>query len=145
MGNATSADVGDGANSTARAAHRSTFEGIELADAVASVRDQLIEAAERGAGRALSFEVGPIDMEFALELRREAKGGGKIKAWVAEAGADVSRATGHTHRVSFTLTPRDAATDAPWKVGSTRPTATDTASPFGPADDDRIPHPHTGA
>ncbi|MGW4239628.1 trypco2 family protein [Streptomyces sp. NPDC004749] len=93
------------------------FDGIELADAIQSVRDQLLDAATRATDRPLSFEVGDIQMEFTLELRKEVKGGAKVKAWVVEAGADGTRATGRTHKVAFTLTPRDARTGAPWKVG----------------------------
>ncbi|MDN0198011.1 trypco2 family protein [Streptomyces sp. S.PNR 29] len=99
-------------------------EGIDLADAVATVRDQLIEAAVRASGQPVSFEVGDISMEFTLELRRETKGGGKVKAWVVEAGADTARTTGRTHRVAFTLTPRDARTNAPWRVGNDDPGST---------------------
>ncbi|WP_328910855.1 hypothetical protein OG230_15810 [Streptomyces sp. NBC_00234] len=92
-------------------------DGIELADAVESIRNQLIDAATRATGRPVSFEVGDIHMEFTLELRKEAKGGTKVKAWVVEAGADASRATAHTHKVAFTLTPRNAVTGAAWEIG----------------------------
>lgn len=93
-------------------------DGIDLADAIASVRDQLIEAATRATGQPVSFEVGSIDMEFTVELRKETKGGGRVRAWVAEAGADAARSTGRTHRIAFTLTPRDSTTSAPWQVGN---------------------------
>ncbi|MGC5365161.1 trypco2 family protein [Streptomyces sp. DT24] len=92
-------------------------DGIELADAVESVRNQLIEAAARATGHPVAFEVGDIQMEFTLELRREVKGGGKVKAWVVEAGADVARATGRTHKVAFTLKPHNATTGGPWLIG----------------------------
>ncbi|MFF8275169.1 trypco2 family protein [Streptomyces lateritius] len=91
---------------------------IELADAIASIRDQLIEAAGRATGRPVAFEVGDIEMEFTVELRKEVKGGGKVKAWVVEAGADASRSRGETHRVSFTLKPRNAQTGGAWLVGN---------------------------
>lgn len=42
-------------------------DGIELADAVESIRNQLIDAAGRATGRPVAFEVGDIQMEFALE------------------------------------------------------------------------------
>ncbi|CAM5710274.1 Trypsin-co-occurring domain-containing protein OS=Streptomyces microflavus OX=1919 GN=Smic_33970 PE=4 SV=1 [Streptomyces microflavus] len=57
-------------------------------------------------------------MEFTLELRKEAKAGGKVKAWVVEAGADASRATGRTHKVAFTLSPRNAVTGEAWAIGT---------------------------
>ncbi|MEV8097635.1 trypco2 family protein [Kitasatospora sp. NPDC085879] len=81
---------------------------IGLADAVDAVREELLEAAARGAGQSLSFEVGPIEMEFEIELRAEAKAGGKFKAWVVSAETEAGVSRGRTHRVAFTLTPRGA-------------------------------------
>lgn len=104
------------------------FDRIELADAIDSVRAQLVDAAARGTGQPLAFELGDIQMEFTLELRKEVKGGGKVKAWVVEAGADASRTSGHTHKVAFTLKPRDARTGTSWKVGNEDPGST---SQFG--------------
>ncbi|WP_175408976.1 trypco2 family protein [Streptomyces sp. TRM64462] len=91
---------------------------IELADAIASVRDQLIDAARRATGHPVAFEMGEIQMEFTIELRKELKGGTKVKAWVVEAGADGTRTSGRTHRVAFTLKPQDARTGEPWKVAN---------------------------
>ncbi|WP_333732967.1 trypco2 family protein [Streptomyces sp. IBSBF 3010] len=53
------------------------------------------------------FAVGPVEMEFEVELRADAsvKAGFKLWAVGAETQAGVSR--GRTHRVSFTLTPRN--------------------------------------
>ncbi|MBT2897862.1 hypothetical protein HET64_14770 [Streptomyces sp. McG3] len=94
------------------------LDGIELADAVASIRNQLIDAAARATDHPVAFAVGDIQMEFTLELRREARAGGKVKAWVVEAGADAARTTGRTHKVAFTLTPRNAATGEAWEIGT---------------------------
>ncbi|QNE76663.1 hypothetical protein F0344_20355 [Streptomyces finlayi] len=99
--------------------------GIELADAVESIRNQLIDAATRATGRPVSFEVGDIQMEFTLELRKEAKGGAKVKAWVVEAGTDASLSTARTHKVAFTLTPRNAVTGGAWEIGHEDPGGTD--------------------
>ncbi|ROQ68067.1 hypothetical protein EDD93_2520 [Streptomyces sp. 840.1] len=107
---------GNNGNGGARGAGH--HDGIELADAVESVRNQLIEAATRGTGRPLAFEVGDIQMEFTLELRKEVKGSARVKAWVVEAGADAGRATGHTHKVAFTLKPRDVTTGEAWQIGN---------------------------
>ncbi|MCX5387987.1 trypco2 family protein [Streptomyces sp. NBC_00083] len=97
------------------------FDGIELADAIESVRDQLTEAAARATGEPLVFELGAIHMEFTLELRKEVKGGAKVRAWVVDAGADAGRITGRTHKVSFTLTPHTAPDGSAWQVGNDRP------------------------
>lgn len=100
------------------------FDGIELADAVESVRNQLMTAAARSAGKEITFTVGDIQMEFTVELRKEIKGGAKVKAWVVEAGADAARSTGRTHKVALTLKPKlrstgqapDVANPAPANV-----------------------------
>ncbi|OKJ03296.1 trypco2 family protein [Kitasatospora sp. CB01950] len=79
---------------------------IELADAVAAVRDELLKARSRGASSDLVFEVGPVEMEFEVELRADAKVGGKFRVWAVSADAEAGVSRGTTHRVSFTLTPR---------------------------------------
>ncbi|MDX3378099.1 hypothetical protein PV390_27230 [Streptomyces sp. ME02-6991-2A] len=94
------------------------LDGIELADAVESIRNQLVEAAARATDRPLAFAVGDIQMEFTLELRKEAKAGGKVKAWVVEAGTDASLASGRTHKVAFTLSPRNTVTGEAWAIGT---------------------------
>ncbi|MFF2350540.1 trypco2 family protein [Kitasatospora sp. NPDC058115] len=80
---------------------------VPLADAVAAVRDELLEAAARaGDDPQVVFAVGPVEMEFEVELRADAKAKAGFKLWAvgAETEAGVSRA--RTHRVTFTLTPR---------------------------------------
>lgn len=73
------------------------------------VRAELLTAAGRGAGEDVAFVVGPIEMEFAVELRADVKAKAGFKAWVvasAEVQAGVSRA--RTHKVKVTLTPKGA-------------------------------------
>ncbi|MFI1014111.1 trypco2 family protein [Streptomyces sp. NPDC020965] len=91
---------------------------IELADAIASLRDQLVDAATRATDRPVVFDVGDIEMEFTIEMRRETTGEGKVRAWVLDAGAGVVHGTGRAHRIALTLTPRNARTGAGWLVGS---------------------------
>ncbi|WKX71816.1 trypco2 family protein [Streptomyces sp. XD-27] len=100
-------------------------EHIELADAVQAVRDELLEAAARAVGADVVFEVGDIGMEFTVELRKETKGGGRVKAWVVDAGADHTRSETRAHKVSFTLKARDARTGSPWRVRSPTQGGTD--------------------
>lgn len=104
------------------------LDGIELADAVQAVRDELLAAAARGTGRDLRFEVGDINLEFTVELRRDARVKSGVRAWVISADADVGRSTARTHRVSFTLRPKDARTNGGWQVGNDAPADT---SAFG--------------
>ncbi|KMS73503.1 hypothetical protein ACM01_18650 [Streptomyces viridochromogenes] len=107
---------------------------IELADAVQAVRDELITAAARSSGHDVTFEVGDIELEFSVELRKETTGGVKVKAWVVEGGADRGGGTTRTHRVALTLRARDARTGEPWKV---RNESRGSVGRFGGGDDAR--------
>ena len=104
---------------------------IELSAAVRAVRRELLAAAQEGAGEPLRFEVGPIQMEFTVELTAEAGVSGGVRAWVLNAGAEARATRGSTHRVSFTLTPKDAATGAPVEIGNTADAATSRFSAGG--------------
>jgi hypothetical protein len=99
-------------------------DDIELADAVRAVRDGLMAAAADGDGERIRFEVGPISMEFTVEIRREAGARAGVKAWVLSADADARATRGTTHRVSFTLTPRDAVTGGGLEIGNPNPGST---------------------
>jgi hypothetical protein len=99
-------------------------DDIELADAVRAVRDGLMAAAVEGADAPVRFEVGPIEMEFTVEIRRETGGKAGVKAWVLNAEADARASHGSTHRVAFTLTPREAATGRGWEIGNEDPGST---------------------
>jgi NTP-dependent ternary system trypsin peptidase co-occuring protein len=96
------------------------FSGMELADAVEAVRQGLMAGAARGASSAIRFEVGEITMEFTVELQRVSTGRGGVKAWVVEAGTEQGRTRGHTHTVSFTLRPKNAATGGYVEIGAPR-------------------------
>jgi hypothetical protein len=101
---------------------------IELADAVAVVRAELLEAAWRGAGEDVGFVVGPIEMEFTVELRADVKAKAGFKAWVlASAEVQAGVAAGRTHTVKVTLTPRGAD-------GGDLLIAAGTEGPVGPGD-----------
>jgi hypothetical protein len=81
---------------------------IDLADAVAVVRDQLLEAAARGTGENIGFLVGPVEMEFTVELKADAKAKAGFKAWVVSGDAEAGMSRGRTQRVKIMLTPRSA-------------------------------------
>ncbi|MEV6756729.1 trypco2 family protein [Streptomyces sp. NPDC051214] len=96
-------------------------DAIELAAAVQVVRDELLAAASQGVGSDLIFELGDIQMEFTVELRRETRGGLKIRAWVLDAGVEGTSAKANTHKVAFTLKPKDVHTGRSWQVGNEEP------------------------
>ncbi|MFI1682308.1 trypco2 family protein [Streptomyces sp. NPDC020607] len=95
-----------------------TIGEIGLADAISAIRDDILTATQQGAGSPLRFELGDIEMDFTVELRRDARGRAGVKAWVIDAAAERGSGTTHTHRVAFTLKPKDALTGQGWDVSS---------------------------
>ncbi|RAJ58894.1 hypothetical protein K378_05128 [Streptomyces sp. Amel2xB2] len=107
-------------------------DSVELTTAVQAIRDQLTHAAEATADEPLRFDVGEIQMEFAVELRQDAAAKGGFKAWVLSADAEAKAGRSRTHRVSFTLTPRNAATGDGLRIGNETPGGTDGFGHAGP-------------
>lgn len=82
---------------------------IPLVEAVAAVRDELIAAAALGGDHPdVVFAVGPVEMEFEVEVRADAKAKAGFRLWAVGAETEAGVSRGRTHRVSFTLTPRSA-------------------------------------
>lgn len=81
----------------------------ELGETVSAIRAQLQQAMEEGEGNPLRFRTGPVELEFTVEVRKEAEGKAKILVlpWSAEARASVSADA--VHRVKLTLQPVDLA------------------------------------
>jgi hypothetical protein len=79
---------------------------IGLSDAVAALRDELLSAAASGVGSDIEFEVGPIELEFAVELKADGKAKLGFKAWVISGDVEAGGSRANTHRVKLTLTPR---------------------------------------
>lgn len=86
---------------------------VGLADAVQALRAELATAMEESQDEALRFELGPVEMEFLLEVQRDVGGEAGVKFWVVSLGAKGSVSRGSTHRVTLSLTPRDAAGQSP--------------------------------
>lgn len=82
---------------------------LGLADAVRALRSELATAMQEGRDEALRFELGPVEMEFLLEVQRETGGEAGVKFWVVNLGGKSSVTRGSTHRVTLTLAPKDAA------------------------------------
>ncbi|MCO5968703.1 trypco2 family protein [Actinoallomurus soli] len=94
------------------------LDDMELAEAVRAVRDELLRAATQGAGSEVSFEVGPIDLEFSVELRRDTQTRGGIRAYIVSAEANAGKSQVRTHRVSLSLTPRRTADGGPLLIAA---------------------------
>jgi uncharacterized protein involved in exopolysaccharide biosynthesis len=90
---------------------------IELSEMIRELRAQLTAAAAEGAGEALRFDVGSIEIEATVAVNREAGANGKVRFWLVEAGADGKYARAETQRITLTLQPTVPA------PGGTRTTA----------------------
>ncbi|MER5580941.1 trypco2 family protein [Streptomyces asoensis] len=93
-------------------------DDIELADAVQAIRDGLMAATNRGSGSPLRFELGDIQMEFSVELRRDVRGKGGVKAWIADVSVEGGAASTRVQKISFTLKPKNATTNSGWDISN---------------------------
>ena len=78
---------------------------LELAAAVATVRDELLSAASSAADQDIRFEVGDVTMEFSVEMRKDVRGKFGFTAWVVTAGAEGGVARSDVHKVTLSLRP----------------------------------------
>ncbi len=86
---------------------------LGLADAVRALRTELTAAVESGKGESLRFEMGPVEMEFLIEVERQHSGEGAVKFWVVNFGGRAGVTHGSTHRVTLSLSPKDAQGRSP--------------------------------
>ncbi|WP_428934868.1 trypco2 family protein [Streptomyces sp. ACT015] len=94
-------------------------EEIGIAEAVEHLRAELVAAAS-GGGSGPRFEVGPVELEFSVEMRKEGKGKLGVRSWVVSAGAEGSVSKASVHRVKLVLTPKDTVTNGAYHVNSDR-------------------------
>ncbi|WP_141584446.1 trypco2 family protein [Actinomadura sp. WMMA1423] len=89
---------------------------LGLAESIAALRDELLEALEAGRGSELGFGVGQIQLEFHVGVTRQGGASGKAKFWVLELGGDGSYRREEIQRVTVTLEPPVDADGRPVKV-----------------------------
>lgn len=82
-----------------------TGDEVGLADAIRALRSELGNAVAEGKDQDIRFRLGPVEMEFQLEVEKKVGGGGGIKFWVVTIGGQASRSSGTTHRVKLSLQP----------------------------------------
>jgi hypothetical protein len=59
----------------------------------------------RRAGQTLRFELGPVEVEFLVQVQNQASVDGGIRFWVVSVGGSGSVASQSTHRIKLLLTP----------------------------------------
>ncbi|WP_159040953.1 trypco2 family protein [Streptomyces sp. FxanaA7] len=79
---------------------------VELAQAIESLREQLDTARRLAPEGGLSFEVGPVEMEFQVALLSGSEITGGARFYVLSGGGAKRRERTSTHTVRLTLTPR---------------------------------------
>jgi len=94
---------------------------VPLASAIAALRRELVAAVSEGEDKGVRFALGPIELEFQVEVSSEAGGEAGVKFWVISLGGKGSRTSGTTHTVHLTLNPvlaSEVGDDGPLVVGS---------------------------
>ncbi|MCM3920147.1 hypothetical protein ND748_00355 [Frankia sp. AiPs1] len=87
------------------------MDEVGLAEAIEALRRELATAKLAGAGEPIQFTLGPVDMEFGLEIRREGKGEAGVKFWVVSVGGGGSAGRTVTHRLQVRLQPHEIVPD----------------------------------
>jgi hypothetical protein len=77
-----------------------------LADTILAIRGELKRARDEGATDELRFGLGPVELEFAVEVSGETGVDGGLKVWVLSAGARRSNSMSQAHTIRLTLRPQ---------------------------------------
>lgn len=80
---------------------------MELAEVIRALRDELERAMVAGAGEALRFELGPVELEVSVAIEAGASAEVKPRFVVVTLGAHGSVERTATQRITLTLTPRE--------------------------------------
>jgi Trypsin-co-occurring domain 2 len=86
---------------------------VGLAEAVRALREELTTAMKTAKDEVLRFELGPVEMEFLLEVKKDAGRQGGVRFYVVSLGGNASMSSGSTHRVKLSMTPKDALGQSP--------------------------------
>jgi hypothetical protein len=78
---------------------------IPLSEAVNALRVEIAEAVRAGSSEEFRFKLGPIELEFGVEMSRTTGAEAGLRMWVVSAGAKGERTSAATHTVRITLTP----------------------------------------
>jgi hypothetical protein len=82
----------------------------EITEAIEQLRTQLANAQENGKDARLQFRITEVEMEFLVEVRKDAGGSGGVQLGVVKLGADGRVSQGTTHRLRLKLDVRDSRT-----------------------------------
>jgi hypothetical protein len=81
-----------------------TESELGLADAIEAVRAEIMEAQQRGAASDVRFTVGDIELEFAVDVRKERGSQASVTVLnLLSLGGKLGRSTAETSRVKVVL------------------------------------------
>jgi len=87
---------------------------VSIAEAMQSLREQVLEAAQQAKDSSLRFTVREVEVEFQVALSVELRGSTKVSLWkVVSVGGDAGRTSEGVHRVRMVLEPRKTGAPAP--------------------------------
>lgn len=95
----------------------SEFDSVDLVEAIRAVRRQLKEASVSARDDDIQMDVDALELEFTVEVKRDLKAKGGVKAWVVNADAEAALARTGTHKVTISLKPRVKLTGESVAVG----------------------------
>lgn len=78
---------------------------VGLAEAVKAIRAELDTAMDEGAGEKVQFEVGPIELEFAVDVQKAAEVDAGVRVWVVSLGGKGSLKRDSANRIKVVLKP----------------------------------------
>jgi Trypsin-co-occurring domain 2 len=88
-----------------------------LAEAIQGIRADLQEAVAAGVNEPLRFDVGPVELEFTVNVQRDAGAKAGVKIWVVEIGGSGGMSRDTVQRIKVTLNPVDVATGGVARIG----------------------------
>jgi hypothetical protein len=80
---------------------------IPLANAIRALREELAQAVREGQDEEVRFRVGPVDLEFQVEISKEASGKAGVAFWVVSVGGGGGRSSSTANTVKINLQPVD--------------------------------------
>jgi hypothetical protein len=79
--------------------------GMPLAAVVESLRVELATALAQGEGEQVRFRLGPVELEFQVQVSGEVGTEAGVKFWVVSVGGSASRTSASTHTIKLVLHP----------------------------------------
>jgi hypothetical protein len=78
---------------------------VGLAEAIAALRKELTAAMQAGQDEDVRFRLGPVELEFELDVKRDVEAKGGVKFWVVSFEGKGQMARDSRHRIKLQLQP----------------------------------------